>query len=159
MAIDAKHITPSLLDRLTDEDRKAPRDLNKHYLTKLREFKESVLRDLSFLLNSRTTGTIGVDFPRCAGSVLGYGLPDITSRSGQSLAERNQIRREIQSAIEWFEPRLKQVQVTAVPPQPGDTQLRFSIRALLQVDPEPEPIFFDTVLDSSKSQINVIPGS
>jgi type VI secretion system protein ImpF len=159
MALNAKHITPSLLDRLTDENRKLPRDTPKQYLTKLKEFKESVLRDVSFLLNARTTGIIGSDFPNCARSVLAYGLPDITSRSGQSIEERGQIRREIQSAIERFEPRLKQVYVKAIQPQPGDTQLRFSISAALQVDPEPEPIFFDTVLDSSKSQINVIPSS
>lgn len=155
MAVEAKHITPSLLDRLTDEEPDAPRDAPKVYSKKLRDHKESVMRDLSGLLNSRLAELVDPDFPSCAASLLGFGLLDISSRSAQSTSDRDRIGRELQIIIERYEPRLRNVQVAAVEARPGDTQLRFSVRALLKLDPEPEPIYFDTVLDRGRAAVAV----
>jgi type VI secretion system protein ImpF len=155
MAVDAKHITPSLLDRLTDEEPDAARDAPKAYSKKLRDHKNSVMRDLSGLLNSRLAELVDPDFPSCAASLLGYGLLDISSRTAQSPSDRERIGRDLQATIERYEPRLRNVQVSAVQSHDGGAQLHFSVRALLQVDPEPEPIYFDTVLDREKAAVAV----
>ena len=153
MAVEAKHITPSLLDRLTDEDLGLVRDPPKVYSKKLRDYKESVLRDLSGLLNSRLPELVAPEYPRCAASILGFGLLDISSRAAQSPADRDRIGLELQATIERYEPRLRDVRVTTVQTQQMESQLHFSVGALLQVDPEPEPVYFDTVLDRSRSAV------
>ena len=155
MAVEAKHITPSLLDRLTDQELDVPRDAPKAYSKKLRDHKDSVMRDLSGLLNSRLAELVDPDFPSCAASLLGYGLLDVSSRSAQNPSDRDRIGQELQATIERYEPRLRNVQVSAIQANSGGTQIHFSVRALLQVDPEPEPIYFDTVLDRDKSAVAV----
>jgi type VI secretion system protein ImpF len=49
-------------------------------------------------------------------------------------------------AIQRFEPRLADVAVTLVEGREFDRTLRFRIDALLKVDPAPEPVTFDSLL-------------
>jgi type VI secretion system protein ImpF len=60
--------------------------------------------------------------------------------------DRNRIRRALEQAIATFEPRLDRVSVTLELPREHDRALRFHIEAMLRVEPAPEPVSFDAVL-------------
>jgi type VI secretion system protein ImpF len=81
-----------------------------------------------------------------------YGLPDFTSYSLLTQDDRNRIRRAVEDAINIFEPRLLRVRVTLEAPREHDRGLRFRIDALLRVDPSPEPVTFDAVLQLNTQQ-------
>jgi type VI secretion system protein ImpF len=53
----------------------------------------------------------------------------------------------IEEAIAVFEPRLRNVQVSLANADTSARSLRLEIEGLLRVDPGPERIRFDTVLD------------
>jgi type VI secretion system protein ImpF len=62
----------------------------------------------------------------------------------------------IEKAIEIFEPRFVGLRVHLEPVDPLDKQLRFRIEANLNVEPAPEPVVFDTVLQSGNGEFAVI---
>jgi type VI secretion system protein ImpF len=140
-------LLPSVLDRLTDE---RPRDTQEPPGTaprSLAQIKESVKRDLEWLLNSRQVlADLPGDLRQLDRSLLTYGLPDFTASSLSNIADQDLLRRSVEDAIRRFEPRLSRVSVALEAPRTLDRTLRFRIDALLRVEPEPEPITFDSVL-------------
>jgi type VI secretion system protein ImpF len=142
-------LVPSVLDRLIDERPRetqeppgAPRSLP--------QIKDSVKRDLEWLLNSRQVlAELPVDMRQLDRSLLTYGLPDFTSSSLSNIADQDLLRRSVEDVIHRFEPRLSRVTITLEAPRTLDRTLRFRIDAMLQVEPEPEPITFDSVLQLS----------
>jgi type VI secretion system protein ImpF len=81
-------------------------------------------------------------------SLFNYGIPDFSVLSSTSLKDRNRLLSEMEEAIQFFEPRLKNVKVSLVNSDGLTTKiLRFQIEATLMMDPVPEQISFDTVLD------------
>ena len=74
------------------------------------------------------------------------------SATVKSPSERNRVRRTLETAISTFEPRLQDVVVTVEPMRPNERILRFRVDARLRVDPVPEPITFDTVLQLGSGQ-------
>jgi type VI secretion system protein ImpF len=147
-------ILPSLLDRLLDEhpDRAAEPAAGRSH--DFRRYERSVARDLEALLNSRqeTLSDLPMDFTELGRSLLTYGLPDLTSLSLLNQDHRNRIRRAVEDCIAAFEPRLQRVRVALEPPRERDRGLHFRVDALLRVDPTPEPVTFDAVLDLSTHQ-------
>jgi type VI secretion system protein ImpF len=116
----------------------------------------SVRRDLEWLLNTRRErAVVPSSHAEARKSVLRYGLPDLASLSRDGNAEVV-LARAIQDAIVLFEPRLMQVRVvpneTRTPARP---ELRFTIEASLRMDPTPERVVFDTVLELSKGEYQV----
>ena len=106
-------LQPSLLDRLTDLNPGARTDTLEERVISLRRLRESVIRDLEWLLNTgclEISGDLG-DYPEVRKSVLNYGVPDIL---GISAGQKDlvAIERQIRQAILDFEPRLL----------PGDSQ-------------------------------------
>ncbi|KAF0815366.1 hypothetical protein IGB42_00447 [Andreprevotia sp. IGB-42] len=141
-------ITPSLLDRLFDDDPLEINDYQPTFRQGLDQLKQSVARDLEGLLNTRADSVTNLDaFPELARSVVSYGLPDFSALSAASEADRVRIRAEIHSVIARFESRLTQVQVHLVQKEGQLSQFSFHIEALLKVDPVPEPVVFDAVLE------------
>jgi type VI secretion system protein ImpF len=145
-AFSEKSATPSVFDRLLDDDPAAEGQIFDRFQS-LRQLRKSVGRDVEALLNTRQEALEplppGLEVSR---SLLSYGLPDFTSLSLLNPYDRNRIRRAIEQAIINFEPRLKRVRVTLEPPREHDRSLRFRIDALLQVNPIREPVTFDAVL-------------
>lgn len=144
-------VQPSLLDRLTDD---APRELADHAITRdasARRFRASVQRDVEALLNTRRTIVRPTEQqPEVAQSVHQYGLPDMTGYSLTVLSGRERLTDEILDTLRRFEPRLTNIQVQLVTEQEGQVpQLRFAIAATLLMDPSPEQVLFDTVLEVS----------
>lgn len=148
------NITPSLLDRLLDDEPAVSREPPTTRRQDLRALEKSVARDVEALLNSRheTLEELPAEFEELNRSLLTYGLPDLTSLSLLNNDDRNRIRRAVEEAISNFEPRLQRVRVNLEAPREHDRGLRFRIDALLRVDPTPEPVTFDAVLQLNTQQ-------
>ncbi|WFN98052.1 type VI secretion system baseplate subunit TssE [Edwardsiella ictaluri] len=70
--------------------------------------------------------------------------------SAANAEDREWIRQHIERVIDLFEPRLRQVRVQIhLDEKTGISQMIFRIEALLDVEPSPEPVVFDAVLDVS----------
>jgi type VI secretion system protein ImpF len=157
MATRARHEGPvvySVLDRLIhDQDKPLPTAR----AGSVKHFKDSVRRDLEWLLNSRAPmePAFGKETER---SVYSYGLPDISSLSLLSLRDRQLLTKSIQAAVAKFEPRIVNPRVVLVTANDQRVQsLRFIIEGVLRLEPNPEPVAFDTVLDLSSGQYK-LPG-
>lgn len=150
-------VTPSLLDRLTDH---APSSRSESPPTRsqgVRTMKAALWRDLTALLNTkRCEQEVAEQYGEISRSLLNYGLPDFTSFSLKSPVDQNKIRRALESAIRRFEPRLEKVTVSLNSPNDTDSALQFRVDAFLRVEPAPEPVSFEAVLQSDTGQILVV---
>jgi type VI secretion system protein ImpF len=145
-------VTVSVLDRLLDDDPKRSEEAMPTRAQSLRTLKAGVRRDLEWLLNTRQPVDIptGVELQK---SVYVYGLPDISSMGLASLTDRERLTRSIERAVARFEPRLANVRVvlTSVAGEKAP-QLRFTIEGMLRIDPSPEHVTFDTLLELSSKE-------
>lgn len=141
-------VTPSILDRLLDYEPAESREAPKSRSNSVRDLRQAVRRDLEWLLNTRSLlyqqDENGLEEARK--SVAFFGLPDFTGMTAQSAAAQKHLIETIESAIRNFEPRFLNVKVTLEPLDILDRQLKFRIEARLDVEPAPEPIAFDSVL-------------
>jgi type VI secretion system protein ImpF len=149
-------ITLSVLDRLVDLDPKRSEELPLSRSQSLREHKANVCRDLEWLFNSRQP----IEAPQVGKllktSLYVYGLPDISSLSVSSIRDRKRLSLALEEAIRLFEPRIQNPRVILTTTEEGKIQrLRFIIEGLLRVDPSPEPVSFDTVLDMTSGEYKV----
>jgi type VI secretion system protein ImpF len=151
----------SVLDRLIDTEPRTPADPPTTLGESIRRVKIGVLRDLEWLLNTRRIPVTAPDaYPELQRSLYHYGLRDTTSISGDDPMARRLLQREIEDCIRLFEPRLTDVEVTLAAPDPEKRlQVRFVVEALLRMDPDPERVVFDTVLDVGSGAFNVKGGS
>ncbi len=140
-------ITPSVLDRLLDFEPDAKTESTKSRSKSLRELKLSVRRDLEWLLNTRQ---IALEIPETLvelnKSVFAYGLPDITGTSAKNPADQKRLIKRLETAVKNFESRFLDVKVIFEPINNIDRTIRFKIEARLDIEPTPEPVVFDTVL-------------
>lgn len=143
------NVTQSILDRLLDLELREVADPQFSRAMSVRVYKASVRRDLQWLLNTkRTPEPAGADFFYTRRSLFNYGIPDFSVLSSTSHKDRNRLLSEMEESIEFYEPRLKNVKVGLVNTDGLTTKmLRFQIEATLMMDPAPEQISFDTVLD------------
>ncbi len=150
-------ISQSVLDRLIDYEPDMSTEAPKSRSTSLRELRQAVRRDLEWLLNTRCHGDDTVDEDlECRRSVAFYGLPDIMGMSPKSPSEQKRLTKALESAIKVFEPRFLDLKVTLEPVNHVDRQLKFRIEARLDMDPEPEPIAFDTILQTGSGEFAVL---
>ena len=146
-------ITPSVLDRLIDYEPEVTREPLASRSKSLRQMKDSVKRDLEQLLNTRQSGDwLPSDLKELNTSLAAYGLPDFTSVSIKSPSEQHRLGRALEAAIQTFEPRLEDVNVTILPPGDLQRSLHFRIDARLRIEPAPEPVTFDAMLQLSSGQ-------
>ena len=122
-----------------------------------RELKQSVSRDIEALLNTRRElfDELPPEFKELNSSLLFYGLPDFTAMNLMSHKDRKKVRRIIEQTVMTFEPRLASVNVEILAPKGLEQALHFRIEAMLQVDPEPEAVTFDAVLQLSSAKYEV----
>jgi len=146
-----------LLDRLIDLDVNNRHEAPLTRAESLRQFRNSVKRDLEWLLNTtRPSLDIPESHAEVEKSIICYGLPDISNMSLQSASDESRLRRSLESAIETFEPRLARPKVTSKEPFKKAMQaVTFHVEAILMVEPAPERIAFDTVLEISKGAYSV----
>ena len=152
-------VIPSVLDRLLDHEPEITSEPVQSRAQGLRQMKQSVRRDLEWLLNARQSSPVVANTDQAdhnstsasiahelQSSLIFYGLPDFSSASTLSVADQRRISRAIETAVAKFEPRLSDVTVTLLPMREIERALRFRIDARLRVEPAPEPVTFDTVL-------------
>jgi type VI secretion system protein ImpF len=147
-------VTVSVIDRLIDEDPRTGVEALPTRSQSVRLLKDGVRRDLEWLLNTRR---IAVEpdpaLHEVDRSVYMYGLPDFTAMSLASPKDQAKLLRSLQGTIKQFEPRLASVRIVPLELQGVNTRtLRFRIEGLLLMDPAPEHVSFDTVLDLTSSQ-------
>jgi type VI secretion system protein ImpF len=165
------HYQHSLWDRLTIPDLGSGRVAGQSSTSEVERIKDSVRRDLEWLLNSkrppkppRRPGepVEKAEFPEgmaeLSRSLMAYGLPDITNLAPGDIDELENFQRTLETVIRDFEPRLSEVKVVFTPLTQDQhrASLHYRIDALLRLDPAPEPIVFDTVLDLGNRAFRVI---
>jgi type VI secretion system protein ImpF len=148
------NVVPSLLDRLLDDAPAVSHEPVPSRSQNVRALKASVARDLEALLNTRREilAELDDDWVQTRTSLMTYGLPDFTAFSLLGPKDRQRIRRVLEEAIAIFEPRLEHVHISLDAPRALDRALRFRVDAMLRVDPAPEPVTFDTVLQLPSQQ-------
>ncbi len=142
-------ITISLLDRLIDvePDNRMENPLSRAQSVRL--LKNSVRRDLEWLLNTRRIADSPDEgLKEVNKSTYVYGLPDLSAVSVGSSGDRNRMVRQVLATINLFEPRLANVRLVLVEtPDSSKKDVRLRIEAMLRMDPVPEPVSFDTVIE------------
>lgn len=147
----------SLLDRLVDEEPRVPADPPPSWAKSVRAFKAGVRRDLEWLLNTRRIPEPPPDSAEeLRRSLYCYGLPDVTSLSWDSIDDRMRLMRHVEEVITLLEPRLSGVRVSLAEGDADDRRhVRFLVEATLRMDPAPERVVFDTVLEVSTGDYRV----
>lgn len=146
-------VTPSVWDRLHDDNPREPSDEDAATYLDLRRFKQAVARDLDALLNSRC---VDLDedierYPHARNSVINFGIIDLSSLSLLDPDDRSSLRDKIRLTIERNEPRLTRVRVTLDVPDGMQRMLRFRVDAVLKVYPNKPPVTFDAMLQLSSN--------
>src|SRR5512140_2222485 len=142
------NVTTSLLDRLVDTEPTLALDLPVTRSQSVRQLKVSLRHDLEWLLNTRRTPVEAPDsLAELQQSLYHYGLPDMSAFGVNSTKDQNRLSWLLESAIATFEPRLEAVKVSMEPISQGSRLLKFQIEGMLRMDPAPERISFDTVLE------------
>lgn len=144
-------VTQSVLDRLMEvEDWPATRAQS------LRYFREALKRDVEWLLNTRRPPIENIaKFERARATIVNYGLSDITALGLSSASDQKRLRKALEECLREFEPRLTDVVVTLQESQSADRRLRFHVEGLMRINPAPEEISFDTVLELSSGEYTV----
>ncbi len=144
----------SVLDRLLRTDRRWDGNRPAGWRESLEVAKRSLLRDLQWLLNARQVSEPAVaPFEFLSRSLYNFGIPDIALLSADSSETPARLVRLIERAIQDFEPRLSDVRVTLAESENRRVRrVEFLIEANLRVEPDPERVEFDTVLEVSSGK-------
>lgn len=139
-------VTPSILDRLIDNEPELTQEALASRSRSLQQFKQAVKRDLEWLLNTRRIRELPVALKELNRSIAAYGLCDFSSFNVKNADEQQRLEQELARVIKIFEPRLDDVIVILEPIRENERALHFRIDARLRLEPAPEPVSFDTVL-------------
>jgi type VI secretion system protein ImpF len=155
-----ERLQPSLLDRLTDDDPGNPRESREQRDFSLSRLRESVLRDLAWLLN--TTNLASAQdlsaYPEVAASVVNFGIPDL---SGKSLSGTDAavLERALRQAVTDFEPRIMRhtlkVRLAVNESQMSHNAMTFLIEGDLWAQPVPLRIYLKTEIDLDMGDVKV----
>ena len=150
-------VTQSVIERLIDLKPGEPADPPQTRAQSVKQLKAALRRDLEWLLNTRQiAGGVPEAYPGLEGSLYSYGLPDVSHLSANSIRDRNRLLRMLENTVTSFEPRLSGVKVNLIDSGSNSgRQLRFQIEALLLMDPAPELVSFDTVLELTSGEYQV----
>ncbi len=150
-------VTPSVWDKLLDDNPREPTESDAAMYFDLRKFKQAVARDLDALLNSRCVD-LNDDierYPHARKSMINFGIIDLSSLSLLNPDDRALLRDKIRVTIERHEPRLTRVRVTLDAPKETERMLRFRVDAVLKVHPNKPPVTFDAMLQLSSNAYQI----
>jgi len=149
-------VTLSVLDRLIDLEPDHQQEPPLSRAQSLRELRAALRRDLEWLFNTRATIEEPPDSLReVQRSVYNYGIQDTSILTLKSIKDQELLARSIKTAITYFEPRLQAAKVTIEPSNDEVHGIHFNIEGLLRMDPAPEPVFFDTLLEPASGEYTV----
>ncbi len=152
-----ERLQPCLLDRLTDDEPTKSAESRDRRVFTTRQLREAVLRDLSWLLN--TAQRLGPDerdeAPEVYGSVLNYGVPDLTGVTTGGL-DIGGLEKALIRAIRAFEPRIMpgtlRIVASVNEGEMSGNALVFEVRGDLWAQPIPEPLYMKTEVDLETGQ-------
>ena len=155
-----ERLQPSMLDRLTDHNPEKKKESTAQQSMSQKEFKDAVIRDLGWLLNSVSLD-VCVDlepYPEVKHSVLNYGLPDISGHTSSTINVKT-IERSLIQAIRDFEPRIirnsLRVKVHSDPSDMSHNSLVFEIEGAVFGQPSPFQIVLRSELDLECGEFKV----
>jgi len=149
-------VTPSVLDRLIDLEPRQSEDSPSTRAQSVRRLRAAVRRDLEWLLNTRRNPDAAPEsLAELSQSVYNYGLPDFSAVSLNSPKDRDWLLVEVERTVALFEPRLKDVRVTLLETEGFQRILHFQIDGMLQMDPAPEQVSFDTILQLTNGEYQI----
>jgi type VI secretion system protein ImpF len=152
-------LLPVLLDRLTDHHPDNRNEAPGERMMTKTAFRQSVLRDISFLLNTTNaeaeTDLTGAEHVRR--SVINFGVPAL---SGRHLIDDDldAVRDAMKDAIRTFEPRVlpESLVLKSLPSEDGyrtHNQLTMEIRGQLWSEPYPIDLLLRSRVDLESGQI------
>jgi type VI secretion system protein ImpF len=153
-------LQPSLLDRITDLRPDKKRESSSQQVLSQKQFKEAVIRDLGWLLN-----TVSLDsvfdlsaYPEVQQSVLNFGLPDISGHTASSI-DTTDLEKKLRSVIYEYEPRFiknsLKIKVSADAEEMSHNSLVFEIEGVVFGQPMPFQVILRSELDLECGQFNV----
>ena len=155
-----ERLKPSLLDRLTDDDPTETREPIRMRFASARSLRESVVRDLGWLMNSVRLSSVQdlAAYPYAARSALNFGLPDLAGRTLTSI-DVPALEAELRESIINYEPRLVPESVSvAVRDKSTDlgiNSMQFTIEAMLMAYPAPLALCLRTEIDLETGNVSV----
>jgi type VI secretion system protein ImpF len=155
-----ERLQPSLLDRLTDDDREQRQESRDKRIISPARLRECVRRDLTWLLNTTHLAALQdlTEEPEVQRSVLNYGIPDFAGRTASTMDVRT-MERLIARVIADFEPRLLKrsvkVRVIADAEKMSHNAMCFQIEAELWAQPLPLRLFLRTEIDLENGAVTV----
>lgn len=156
-----ERLQPSLLDRLTDDDRGQRQESREKRILSPARLRECVRRDLTWLLNTTHLAALQdlTEQPEVERSVLNYGMPDFAGRTASTVDVRT-MERLISRVIVDFEPRLLRksvkVRVTSDAQKMNHNAMCFQIEAELWAQPLPLRLFLRTEIDLESGAATVV---
>ncbi len=155
-----ERLQPALLDRLTDHAPSEQTESREQRVMSYRQLRQSVLRDLSWLLNT-TAFEAMQDLsasPHVARSVINYGIPALSGTSASSI-EPELLAYKIKQAIIDFEPRILasslNVEIFMADQEMSHNALSFKIEGDLWAQPLPVHLFIRSDLDLETGEVTV----
>jgi type VI secretion system protein ImpF len=144
-------ITQSLIDRLVDMEQ-----WPETHAASLLMYRESLKRDVEWLLNTRQPVIPGLDsYPITTASVLNFGLPDIHNYDGSAGKEQSALTLALEKCIKTFEPRIRHPRVFLARSDALSRSIKFHIEGQVCYEPQEEEIKFDTVLELISGEYEV----
>jgi len=156
----SERLQPSLLDRLTDNDPDSSTESREQRVLSFRQLKQSVLRDMSWLLNTSSLDSMVdlSDVPYAAHSVINYGTPALSGTHVTS-ADLPVIESKIKQAIIDFEPRILpgslKLELITTDQQMNQKAMCFKIEGDLWAQPLPIHLYIRSDLDLETGEVTV----
>jgi type VI secretion system protein ImpF len=164
----AERVQPSLLERLTDHEPDATREVREHRSSSARSLRQSVMRDLGWLLNAQGIASAQdvARYPGVAASVLNFGFSDLAGKSASNL-DVGRIERLMADAIRAFEPRIlpgtlrvRVIQAGRADEMSGQhNTIAFIVEGDLHAHPVPERLYLRTELDLEAGKVEISEGA
>jgi len=147
-----ERLQPSLLDRLTDLSPEKSVESSSQQSMSQKQFKEAVIRDLGWLLNSVALDVcLDLDkYPEIQSSVLNYGLPDMSGQTSSNV-DIVSVQKAVKAAIRLFEPRIirnsLKVKIHSDPDEMSHNSMVFEISGAVFGQPSPFQVVLKSELD------------
>ena len=156
--LDEERCQPSLLDRLRDDRPRERTESTGVMNYSWTEYRDSVLRDLHWLLNTTSLAALGETSPwkEVTKSTLNYGVPEVCASASAAVLQR---RWEVsfQQALARFEPRLREetIRVRLLPAESARTMNLVVMEISAELIVAPIPIRFRLTIDRETSAATI----
>jgi type VI secretion system protein ImpF len=151
----ARIITQSLIDRLIDDDPLGSADTHESEDEAVARYKVALRRDLESLLNTKRPWLPAAGrYPGLDRTVVGYGIPDLSTEDMSVPAVRERVRRVIAQVIREHEPRLSQIEIE-MDEGPTSRGMRLRISAVLNITQSEETVVYEASVRPGDRTIEV----